>query len=108
MLQNIVLLKVFSVLQSRKTSSSFSGKPNAFLIISDAILRFGLQNDQNSTGFIRYFDQLFPMLQNDLGPMLFDILHSPEPPPPRPTPRPPLAVFPGHGVAKIPALRKSS
>ncbi len=25
----------------------------------EAILRFGLQNDQNSTGFIRYSDPLF-------------------------------------------------
>ena len=33
-----------------------SEKPNAFLIISGAILRFGLQNEQNSTGFIRLFD----------------------------------------------------
>ena len=48
-----------------------SEKPNAFLIILEAILRFGLQNNQNSTGFIRHFDQLFPMLQNALGPMLF-------------------------------------
>ena len=29
-----------------------------------AFLRFGHQNDQNSTGFIRYFDALFWMLQN--------------------------------------------
>ncbi len=49
----------------------FIYKPNAFLIILEAILRFGPQNDQYSTGFIRYFDQLFSMLQNDLGPMLF-------------------------------------
>ena len=42
-----------------------------FLIIVDAILRCGLRNDQNSTGFIRYFDQHFWMLQNALGPMLF-------------------------------------
>ena len=49
----------------------YSEKPNAFLIISEAILRFGLQNNQKSIGFIRYFDQLFPMLQNALGPMLF-------------------------------------
>ena len=48
-----------------------SEKPNAFLIILEAILRLGLQNDPNSTGFIRYFDQLFCMLQNGLGPMLF-------------------------------------
>ena len=39
-------------------------------------MRFGLQNDPNSTGFIRYFDQLFWMLQNALGPMFFDILQS--------------------------------
>ena len=51
--------------------ATFTEKPNAFLIIFGAILRFWLQNDQNSTGFIRYFDQLFPMLQNGLGPMLF-------------------------------------
>ena len=31
----------------------YSEKPNAFLIILEAILRFGLQNDQNSSGFIR-------------------------------------------------------
>ena len=49
----------------------YSEKPNAFLIILGAILRFGLQNNQNSTGFIRYFDQLFSTLQNGLGPMLF-------------------------------------
>ena len=49
----------------------YSEKPNAFLIILEAILRFGFQNDWNSTGFIRYSDQLFPMLQNALGPMLF-------------------------------------
>ena len=47
-----------------------SGKPNAFFDHFEPILRFGLQNDQNSTGFIRYSDQLFPMLQNALGPML--------------------------------------
>jgi len=41
-----------------------SEKPNAFLIILEAFLRFGHQNDQNSTGFIRYFDVLFWMLQN--------------------------------------------
>ena len=49
----------------------YSENPNAFLIILEAILRFGLQTDQNSTGFIRYFDQLFSMPQNALGPMLF-------------------------------------
>ena len=54
----------------------YSEKPNAFLIIFEANLRVGLQNDQNSTGFIRYLDQLFSMLQNGLGPMLFDISQS--------------------------------
>ena len=49
----------------------FIYKRNAFLIILEAILRFGPQINQNSTGFIRYFDQLFSMLQNALGPMLF-------------------------------------
>ena len=49
----------------------YSEKPNAFLIILDAILRFGLQNDQSSTGFIRCFDQPFSMLQNALGPTLY-------------------------------------
>ena len=42
----------------------FIYKPNAFLIILESILRFWLQNHQNSTGFIRYVDQLFWMLQN--------------------------------------------
>ena len=49
----------------------YSEKPNAFLITLEAILRFGLQNNQNSTGFIRYFAQQFPTLQNALGPMFF-------------------------------------
>ena len=50
---------------------SFIYKPHAFLIILEPNLRFGLGNHQNSSGFIRYFDQLFLMLQNTLGPMLF-------------------------------------
>ena len=49
----------------------FIYKPNAFLMILEPILRFWLQNHQNSTGFIRYFDQLFRMLQNALGPIRF-------------------------------------
>ncbi len=49
----------------------YSEKPNAFLIILEAILRFGLENYPNSTGFIRYFEQLFRRLQIALGPMLF-------------------------------------
>ena len=48
----------------------YSGNPSAFFIIVEAILRFGLQNDQISTGFIRYFDH-FPMPRNVLGPMPF-------------------------------------
>ena len=54
-----------------RTYVVYSEKPNAFLIIVEAILRFGLQNDSNSTGFIGYFEQLFRMLQIALGPMLF-------------------------------------
>ena len=46
-------------------------KPNAFLIIFGAILRFCLQNHQNSTGFIRYFHQLFRMLENVVLLMVF-------------------------------------
>ena len=49
----------------------FIYKRNAFLIILEAILRFGPQINQNSTGFIRYFYQLYRMLQNGLGVMLF-------------------------------------
>ncbi len=41
-----------------------SEKPNDFLIILEAFLRFGLENHQSSTGFIRYFDVLFWMFQN--------------------------------------------
>ncbi len=52
----------------------FIYKRNAFLIILEANLRFGPQNDQNPTGFIRYFYLLFSMLQNALGPMLFQHL----------------------------------
>ncbi len=48
MLQNTVLLKVFDVLQSRKTASSFSENPNAFSMLFGAILRLGLQNHQNT------------------------------------------------------------
>ena len=35
---------------------SFIYKPNAFLIILEPLLRFGLKNYQISSGFIRYFD----------------------------------------------------
>ena len=41
-----------------------SEKPNAFLIILEVILRFGLENHQETTGFIRYFHQLFRKPQN--------------------------------------------
>ncbi len=50
---------------------SFIYKHHAFLIILGPILWFGLKIHQNSSGFIRYFDQLFLTLQNALGPMLF-------------------------------------
>ena len=43
LLQNTVLLKVFAVLQHRKTHSTFTGKPNAFLILFGSILQKGLQ-----------------------------------------------------------------
>ena len=52
----------------------FIYKRNAFLIILETILRFGPQINQNSTGFIRYFYLPFSMLQNVLGPMLFQHL----------------------------------
>ena len=39
MLQNVVLLTFFVVLQSRKTTSTFTEKPNAFLMLSGAILQ---------------------------------------------------------------------
>ena len=71
---------LFNILRGRKTPSTFSEKRNAFFIILEAILRCGLRNDPNSTGFIRYFDQLFPTLENALGPMIFDILRGRETP----------------------------
>ena len=74
MLQIALGPMLFNISRSRKTPSTFSEKPNVYLIILEAILRFGLQNDQNSTGFIRNSDQLFSMPQNastNLGPMLF-------------------------------------
>ncbi len=54
----------------------YSEKPNAFLIIFEAILRFGLQNDQISTGFIRYSDQHLWLLQNFVLVKVFDVLQS--------------------------------
>ena len=59
----------------------FIYKPNAFLIILEPILRFWLQNHQNSPGLIRYFDQLFWTLQNVVLPTVFDVLQSHETPP---------------------------
>ena len=43
MLQNVVFQWHLDVLQSRKTASTLTGKPNAFLIILGAILRFRLE-----------------------------------------------------------------
>ena len=43
MLQNVVLLTVFDVLQGRETASSFTEKPNAFLILSSTIKQKGHQ-----------------------------------------------------------------
>ena len=51
----------------------YSEKPNAFLIILETILRFGFENDPNSPGFIRYFDQLPCILQNVVLPTVFDV-----------------------------------
>ena len=45
-LQNVVLLKVFDVLQSRKTSSTSSEKRNAFLILLRVKLQKGHQKYQ--------------------------------------------------------------
>ena len=53
MLQNALGPMLFNILRSRETPSTFSEKPNAFLIMLDANLRFGLRNDQIPTGFIR-------------------------------------------------------
>ena len=47
-----------------------SEKPDAFDHFGGHFA-FWDPEDQNSTCFIRYFDQLFSMLQNGLGPMLF-------------------------------------
>ena len=54
----------------------FSDKPNAFLIILEAFLRIWLQNHQISTGFIRYFDQLFGILQNTVLLTVFDVFQN--------------------------------
>ena len=40
---NTVSLTVFDVLQSRKTHSTFTEKPNAFLILFGSVLQKGLQ-----------------------------------------------------------------
>ena len=54
-----------------KSHLAFSEKPNAFLIILGAILQKCPQNHQNSSGFIRYFDQRFRTLQNAVLPIVF-------------------------------------
>ena len=52
-------------------------KTQRFSIILGAVsLRFGLHNDPDSTGCIRYFDQLFSMLRNARGPIISNISRS--------------------------------
>ena len=53
-----------------------SEKPNAFLIILEVILRFGLEKHQETTGSIRYFYQLFWMLPNTVLLTVFDVSQS--------------------------------
>ena len=56
---------------------SIKGRINLMLlIILGAILRVESKITKIGQVFIRYFDQYFWMLQNALGPMLFDILPS--------------------------------
>ena len=57
--EDLVFVGFIRLFDMAECHVEFIYKRNAFLIISDAILRFGLPNDWNSTGFIRYFDQLF-------------------------------------------------
>ncbi len=59
-------------MQSRETASSFTDKPNAFLILFDAFLRKGLRKYEETTGFIRYSRQLFRMLENVVLLTVFD------------------------------------
>ena len=54
-----IFRQVYKVFDMAECHVIHSEKPNAFLIILEAFVRFGHQNDQNSTGFIRYFDALF-------------------------------------------------
>ena len=63
-------------MRSRETSSTFSENPNAFLIILTALFRKEPRNDQETTGFIRYSEQLFWKLQNVVLLMVFDVLQS--------------------------------
>ena len=64
MLQNVVLLTVFDDLQDHKTQSTFTGKPNAFLIL----LRVNSQKGpwrtrylaRNGSHFARTFKHCFP------------------------------------------------
>ena len=71
MCKNSLTPLVFDDLQSRKTSSTFTEKPNAFWMMLGAISQNWLQNYQNSTGFIRCSDQLFRMCKNLLTPLVF-------------------------------------
>ena len=71
MLRNGLRQCFFDIWRSRETPSTFSEKPNAFWILSGAILRKRSKKSSETIGSIRFSAQLFSMLQNALGPMLF-------------------------------------
>ena len=52
----------------------YSEKPNAFWMLFGAKTRKWLQKYQSTTGFIRYFEQLFSKLQNVVLLTVFDVL----------------------------------
>ncbi len=51
----------------------FSEKPNAFLILFEAISQKMPQKVSSTTGFIRYFHRLFLTLQNVVLLKVFDV-----------------------------------
>ena len=55
--QNIVLPMVFTLLQECEFPSRNSVNPNGFIDLFEPLFLNWLQNDQNSTGFIRCFDK---------------------------------------------------
>ena len=67
---------VFDISQSRKTQSTFTGKPNASLTLLRAISRKDPQKYKWTTGFIRYFDQPFWTPRNVVLPTFFDVWQS--------------------------------